>query len=392
MNPLLNLLTSRREASRSEGAQVATSSAELSANDLLHAFDKSLKLRQSLSADFPRNAQAEDTVANLVESAVARLVANPNARLTCSQLLSVETIVRADGTRPSLLISEGSANPDDPMAGDWRDSLVATRSAVERIASATVRVQPRGGSRSNFFGSAFLIGVQPARLVTNRHVALQALSRAVTTREPTTNTMIASYQVHAGTIEVDFVGEHGNAMSDVRHVKRVFLPPWPSTIEHPSLDIAILELADTDPATLPEPIVLRRSISFETAGVLNSFCTIGFPATPAQRIGIVDGIDWEYVDRAIFNEQYGVKRLAPGLVQRTFAELDEHGAGFTFGHDASTLGGSSGSPVCAWLDGGVCFGLHFSGVGNGSNRAHGFSSQRTANLLHELLALPEFSQ
>jgi V8-like Glu-specific endopeptidase len=43
---------------------------------------------------------------------------------------------------------------------------------------------------------------------------------------------------------------------------------------------------------------------------------------------------------------------------------------WVFGHDATTLGGNSGSPVLAWKNGGFGFGLHFPGTVTASNYAH----------------------
>jgi hypothetical protein len=387
MNNLYRLLGARLGGG-AEGVRQGGFTAAPSSDDILHTFDQTLRQVGAFNPDWRRDARAEGTVAREVESAIASLRRSPTARLTHSQTLGLETVVRADGTRPSLLISEGAADPKHPMAARWRDQLAASRTSVETLAAATARVQPRHGSSANFFGSAFLIRRQPARLVTNRHVAMQALRRAVATREPAPHALLTSYLVHAGTIEVEFVGEQGNPASNIHAVQRVILPPWPNMEQLPSMDIAVLELATPEPHRLPEPIKVRASDRFEAVGVLNSFCTIGFPAAPAQRAGIVDGVDWGFVDRAIFNERYGVKRLAPGIVQRSFSELDEHGAGYTFGHDATTLGGSSGSAICAWIDGGAVFGLHFSGVGVESNRAHGISSARTTELLRALLVLP----
>lgn len=379
MNPLYRLLGAR-QAGNAEAAHDA-GFVKPEADDVLHRFNNALRCATSSNVRPAAHATAADTVAQQVEHALKQLHQDPQAALSRNQRLGLESVVRADGTRPSLVVTGGGVDLTHPMAATWRDRLVGARDAIELLAPATARVQPRAGSYSRFFGTAFLVGMYPARMVTNRHVAMQALRRSVATREAAPHPMLTSYQVHAGTIEVEFEGLQDSVASKLAAVQRVILPPWPNSAKQPSMDIAILELGPELPDNMPDPIVLQADAHFEIEGTLNSFCTIGFPAPPTWRTGIVDGIDWAYVDRAIFNERYGVKRLAPGIVTKSFEEIDRHGAGYTFGHDATTLGGSSGSAICAWKDKKKVFGLHFSGGGAESNRAHGFSSPYTEELL-----------
>lgn len=386
MNHLYSLLGAR-QAGGAEGVH-ETDFAEPVAYDVLHRFDKALRLARGtmpLGADIKA---AEDKVAAQVEQALKALRQDKAKVLPVNQRLGLETVVRADGTRPSLLVTGDGVNPDHPMAACWREQLAATREAVSLLAGATARVQPHGGSRTRFFGTAFLVCAAPARLVTNRHVAMQALRRAVATREAAPHPLLSSYRVHAGTIEAEFDGSQDSKINKVVAIERVILPPWPNTACQPSMDIAVLELSPFSINKIAEPITLHPSSDFELEGTIHSFCIIGFPGSPARRIGVVDGIDWAYVDRVIFNESYGVKRLAPGVVTRSLERLDQHGAGYTFCHDATTLGGSSGSAICAWKDGKKIFGLHFSGVGSESNRAHGFSSPDTAELMRAMRLFP----
>lgn len=334
-----------------------------------------------------RSDVAQDIVAQLVEAALDQQRAAPASRLSDSQRLGLETVIRADGSRPSLLLKRAEADADHPMARAWRNQLASTRAEVEKLARATARIQPQNGSSGNFYGTGFLFRTDPARLVTNRHVAMLALRRGVARQEAPPHPLLSSYRVLGATVEVEFDGEYNSGSSSRRAVARVLLPPWPNSAAHPSMDIAVLELAATPAAALPEPVRLVQSSMFEQAGNLNSVCVIGFPGPPAMRTGTVDGIDWSFVDRAIFNEQYGVKRLAPGIVHRDFNDTGAGTTAFSFGHDMTTLGGNSGSAVCAWRDGGSIFGLHFFGIDADTNLAHGFSSQLTAQLLEQLLGL-----
>ena len=59
-----------------------------------------------------------------------------------------------------------------------------------------------------------------------------------------------------------------------------------------------------------------------------------------------------------------------GLVVGLAAYRADDPRQWIFGHDATTLGGSSGSPIIAWKDGGGGFGIHFAGTSVDSNFAH----------------------
>ena len=66
------------------------------------------------------------------------------------------------------------------------------------------------------------------------------------------------------------------------------------------------------------------------------------------------------------------KRLAPGVTHRPLGSLRGDKRRWVFGHDATTLGGSSGSPALAWT--GTAFGLHFAGRSIDTNCAHAVSA------------------
>jgi hypothetical protein len=80
----------------------------------------------------------------------------------------------------------------------------------------------------------------------------------------------------------------------------------------------------------------------------------------------------------LFGGRFGVKRLAPGIAHQPLGSLEGDSRRWVFGHDATTLGGNSGSPVIAWLNrGNSGFGLHFAGASVDSNCAHAIAQCRT---------------
>lgn len=371
-------------AGRGESRRVLDTELLPHRDDVLHRFVQTLAALDRRGPTDRARQIAAQPVNRLVEEALAALRARPGAVLPRAQLLGLETVVRADGTRPSLILKHGAVDPDHPLAGDWRETLAATQDEVWNIARATARVQARSGSRNNYFGTGFLFDRDRGFMVTNRHVASAALSKAIApVRSRRPHSQIDTYRLYGDLIQCEFDGELDSGASLRCAVREIFLPPWPYRPDRPTLDVAVLRLEPLGGALLPDALRIAARPLFEQPGALTSVCTVGFPATPRHRTGVVGGIDWGYVDKTLFGEQYGVKRLAPGEVHRRIGQ-GEFGRYFAFGHDASTLGGSSGSGVFAWLDGTTAFGLHFFGASADTNLAHGFGAAETSSLLEEL--------
>jgi hypothetical protein len=387
MTRLLTLLGAGALAGRAESNAPLDPAALPDTSDLLHGFAQKLDALDALDTGAPAAGTRQAAAApvfRLVEDALQALRKRPGAPLATAQILGLETVVRADGTRPSLILRNGAVDPDHPLAAGWRDTLASTRAEVGKIALATARVQARGGSRTNYFGSGFLFDAGKGLLVTNQHVAGAALRKAIApSRRRLPGGQVDTYRLYGDLIECEFDGELGSATSTRCAVREIALPASACGPGQQTPDIAVLRLEPLDGASLPEALVIAPRPEFEECGALTSICTVGFPATPRHRTGIVGGIDWAYVDKTLFDEQYGVKRLAPGEVHRKIAP-GEFGRYFTFGHDTTTLGGSSGSGVFAWLDGAQAFGLHFFGVSADTNLAHGFGAAENRPLLEEL--------
>ena len=82
----------------------------------------------------------------------------------------------------------------------------------------------------------------------------------------------------------------------------------------------------------------------------------------------------------IFNVRYGRKYLSPGIVD-TPQGLAEDGRNWVFSHDATSLGGNSGSAAFRIMDPfGVC-GLHFGGATLTANYAHTLATVKATGLI-----------
>jgi serine protease len=294
-----------------------------------------------------------------------KLDANPGAALDLSEQFVLEAVIRTDGTRPTLLVRNNQINPDHPMAGAWRDTLVKVKDTMAPRAAAIGRVEPKNGSASRFFGTGWLVDAN-GLVLTNLHV-LHAMLKAIP------NAIIQSgnsFRVLKGGAFIDFNGEDGTLKKNRFHVVEAI----PSGIDGPlfaRLDIAVLRIEPVDAASsMPTPIPVIADLA-GPQGVMSSFCVIGFPGPPEISSGVSQGVDWDWVTQTLFGNRFGVKRLAPGTTHKPLGLIPEDGKNWVFGHDATTLGGSSGSPVLAWRDTGFdAFGIHFAGATVDKNLAH----------------------
>jgi Trypsin-like peptidase domain len=105
----------------------------------------------------------------------------------------------------------------------------------------------------------------------------------------------------------------------------------------------------------------------QAAGVGSWVAVIGYPAHDSRN----DAAD----QQRLFDGIYNVKRLAPGRITAVVAEDLVH-------HDATTLGGNSGSVVLD-LDSGKAFGLHYGGIEGRRNEA--VQAPRLTTILQHVL-------
>jgi len=317
--------------------------------------------------DFRR---ALDLWLSTTDRAARRLDDDPDAALPPDEVYALEAVVRADGTRPSLLVRNGVVDPLQPLAAGWSGQLAAAGHELTRAVAAVGRVEPTHPSSSDFFGTCWVVDHHNGLVLTNRHVLdalVQRLPHAVT-RSAT------GFRVFDGAF-VDFAAESGSA--DVRRYRIV--EATPSQVNGRSfarLDAAVLRIEPLPggPQDIPDPLTVSADPD-GPLGHLSSHCLVGYPARPLYESGTIEGVDWAWVTRTLFGNVYGVKRLAPGTTHRPLGSLLGDKRRWVFGHDATTLGGNSGSPALAWGD--SAFGLHFAGRSIDTNYAHAISAMTT---------------
>lgn len=296
-----------------------------------------------------------------------KLDADPNAPLSRSETLALEAVIRTNGSRPSLLVRKGRVDAGHPLVGDWGPALADTAGRLRGPLDAVGRIEPADGSSRNFFGTGWVVDADAGLVLTNLHV-LEAMQK----RLP--NVMLrrgAGFRILGGAF-IDFAAEAGaTEPSRFRVVEAT-----PSGIDGPGLarmDAALLRIEPD--ATQVVPAAIRPTSDPDgPRGVFGSFCVVGVPGPPPFTAGLHEGVDWTWVNSVLFGNRFGVKRLAPGVAHKPLGTIEGDPRRWVFGHDATTLGGSSGSALLSWLDAEpTSFGLHFAGASVDTNYAHAVS-------------------
>jgi V8-like Glu-specific endopeptidase len=248
-------------------------------------------------------------------------------------------------TRPVHLVQESTFTvpPDSfPNSGEIRSHLEGARVALERVIPSAGRIDLRN-HRLDWAGTAWMVA--PDVVVTNRHVAREFASE---------KDGVFMFRQNFGAppvrASIDWRHEHGQP-DELRF--RVTEVLWIEPED--SVDVALLRIADQgeDGEEQPPAIDLMSRAEFQETGVGSWVAVIGYPAFDSRN-NIAD-------QQRIFDGIYNVKRLAPGQVTAIAAQDVLH-------HDATTLGGNSGSVVVD-LASGKAAALHFGGIEGHRNLA-----------------------
>ncbi|WP_316227178.1 MULTISPECIES: trypsin-like serine peptidase [unclassified Bradyrhizobium] len=318
--------------------------------------------------NYPSSAEVADMVTNGAETGLKKLAAEgAAATLSTNEHLGVEAVIHADGSRPVFFIRRGEVERTGVEAGKWGEALDSHIRAIREVLPVVGRIGVRQ-SRFSYSGTGFLVGQD--LVVTNRHV-LQTF--AVQGTDGNWNL----YQ----DATIDFLGEIDNpATLSFKITKVVFAgPELILGLDPKRLDVALVAIEPlTAGATLPAPAVLSSKSG--TVSSRRDLYVVGFPAAADLYYGSGDpavGTEFADVLSSLFRDEFGVKRLAPGQIDAGIGTVDDGGKQWAFEHDASTMGGNSGSMVTDFGDGSTVIGLHFGGGPRRENYAHAFATLKS---------------
>lgn len=255
----------------------------------------------------------------------------------------LEAIVRTDGSRPSFLVRNGTVDLASSPVGTWRDYILADETPLRAALACVGRIDNAGTPRSVHVGTGFLVA--PDLILTNRHVlqdvadeeaggwafkpgAFIDFGREFRGRESVHPRRLAKV-VYAGKDRIDMFGP----------------------VVHGRLDLALVALEPADPPPPVTPLAVEAATDWAEADGPQVFI-VGYPARPDPDLYPPTLLE------QLFRTTFRRKRLAPGV---TTAPLAPTAAGWTMTHDATTLGGNSGSVVLVAGRSTVAAGLHYGG-------------------------------
>lgn len=317
-----------------------------------------------------------DTVGKLVkegETGLRKLDSEgAGARLTSTEMLGLEAIIEADGSRPVLMVQDGSIDLKAPdlntaLGLPWQQAARERLQGIERVARSVGVIQLPDFDKMRI-GTGFAIA--PGVILTNRHV-LEAIARFQDGKW--------SWKYKA---QIDFGAEFERPDTRSFDLDAVLLT-GPNAIDNrvnfANLDFAVIRLR---PGTqdFPPGLPLGETADAVKVGPARkpSIYVLGFPAKPAILTGSdsaapppAAGSEYEDVLARLFKDEFGVKRWAPGYVEAGAGQLFDDERKWVMSHDASTLGGNSGSCVVDFSGhNALVVGLHFGGRPRVENWAH----------------------
>ena len=261
------------------------------------------------------------------ESGLQKLAEDRVQEITPSEMFGLEAIV-LPRNRPVVFVR---GELYDDFDGPWvslNDDVIKRRIAL--LLPLIGRVEVPSSPILPYAGTGFVVG--RGLIATNRHVA-QLFSQGLG----------LTIRYRAGDAAIDFKRQIDAPDDD----RTAYLSVRAVEMIHPYWDMALLRVDD-----LPTDRMLRLSVKSPEELLDHNVVVIGYPARDERN-------DIALQDR-IFNRTYNVKRLQPGVIRARARIQSFENTVNALTHDASTLGGNSGSAVIE-VDTGEVVALHFAG-------------------------------
>ena len=261
------------------------------------------------------------------EAGLQKLAEDRVQEITPSEMLGLEAIV-LPRNRPVAFVRGDSY---DDLDGPWvslNDDVIKKR--IASLLPLIGRVEVPSSPILPYAGTGFVVG--QGLIATNRHVA-QLFSQGLG----------LTIRYRAGDAAIDFKRQIDAPDDD----RTAYLSVRAVEMIHPYWDMALLRVDD-----LPTDRMLRLSVKSPEELLDHNVVVIGYPARDERN-------DVALQDR-IFNRTYNVKRLQPGVIRARAKIQSFENTVNALTHDASTLGGNSGSAVIE-VDTGEVVALHFAG-------------------------------
>jgi endonuclease G, mitochondrial len=262
-----------------------------------------------------------------VESGLQKLAEDRTHDMTDAEMFGLEAIVMKTN-RPAVFV-RGESYDDCPHPWEMLNAA-DVKTGVSSHFPMIGRIEVPNLPQFPYAGTGFVVG--KGLLMTNRHVA-KLFSTGLGTR----------IVFHVGDSVVNFARQVDSQDPD----KPPSLKVTSVGMVHPYWDMALLNVEG-----LATDKILKLSVTSPEDLIGRNVIVVGYPAK-----------DWrndEAVQDEIFSKVYNVKRLLPGTVRERAKIPSFENVVNALTHDASTLGGNSGSAVID-LQTGTVLALHFAG-------------------------------
>jgi len=261
------------------------------------------------------------------ESGLQKLAEDRVQEITPGEMFGLEAIVLPRNRPVAFIRGESYDDLDGPWVG-LNDDIIKRR--IASLLPLIGRVEVPSSPILPYAGTGFVVG--QGLIATNRHVA-QLFSQGLG----------LTIRYRAGDAAIDFKRQVDAPDDD----RTAYLSVRAVEMIHPYWDMALLRVDD-----LPTDRMLRLSVKSPEELLDRNVVVIGYPAKDERN-------DVALQDR-IFNRTYNVKRLQPGVIRARAKIQSFENTVNALTHDASTLGGNSGSAVIE-VDTGEVVALHFAG-------------------------------
>jgi endonuclease G, mitochondrial len=338
------------------------------------SFDKIVSGLIARRPDLAAKIKNTGETADAVSARVGERIASQRANKGRTKAIVGENPAAPGGTadesiielinRPTCFVVNGDF--ELPPSPEIAQRLEGSRNLLKPRLSSVGIVEVFDGFVKFPVGTAWIVAAGVA--VTNRHVA----AKFAFLNDDGRPAFLSNLKNRPLKVTIDFAEEHGSAVEQEVAVVEILYMASP---ESGVADLALLKLEASQ--NLPRPIPLLGT----EPPVGDWIAVVGYPQqddrTPPEG---------RAVEEAYFGDIYGVKRLSPGQVDKSAQDIPS----WVLQHDATTLGGNSGS-VLIHLKTGAAAGVHFRGEYRKANyavRATELAKLLSANNIASTSVLP----
>ncbi|MBY5974186.1 serine protease [Ferrimonas balearica] len=281
---------------------------------------------------------------------------------------ALEALVRLTG-RPAVRMRGDGSEIEDPLLGSWKEHLAPTRADWRARTDAIGRIEVEV-TAGQWLPAGTGVLISDGQVLTNRHV-LDQIALPVVLRDGTTGFAMRwpayiNFDPDAQAAETRF------ALPGVISAGQF---PIGRRMDLAKLDMAVLAMEMDNGAAEP-PFALPSGVIGCGDGSVGFILLAGYPVAPHPLSGPVEAEDptqhrtfWDRIEE-LYGEEYGVKYLSPGEITGRSGTVEGDARGWAFTHDATTLGGNSGSLILSLAGQTPVCGLHFGGQALADNYAH----------------------